>query len=102
MDINKKNQIFPIIPSPFDGGGARVGVDKIKTFWVPPPLCPLPPRGGESFRKICLTNYGLLSIFGFVADRRKFVKESFRFPLSSFKFPGIFRPRSEGYKDGKK
>jgi hypothetical protein len=25
----------------------RVGVDKIKTFLVPPPLHPLPPRGGE-------------------------------------------------------
>ena len=25
-----------------------MGVDKMKTFWVPPPLHPLPPRGGES------------------------------------------------------
>jgi hypothetical protein len=33
------------IPSPFDG--VRVGVDKMKTSWVPPPLRPLPPRGGE-------------------------------------------------------
>jgi len=40
---------------------ARRGVDKMKTFWVPPPLRPLPPRGGEIFGRICLINYGLLS-----------------------------------------
>ena len=28
---------------------------------VPPPLHPLPPRGGEIFGRICLINYGLLS-----------------------------------------
>jgi hypothetical protein len=28
---------------------------------VPPPLHPLPPRGGEMFGRICLINYGLLS-----------------------------------------
>ena len=27
----------------------------------PPPLHPLPPKGGESFGRICLNNYGLLS-----------------------------------------
>jgi hypothetical protein len=30
---------------------------------VPPPLHPLPPRGGEIFGRICLINYGLLSKF---------------------------------------
>jgi len=30
----------------------RVGVDKIKTSWVPPPLYPLPRRGGENLRGI--------------------------------------------------
>jgi len=33
----------------------------MKTFWVPPPLRPLPPKGGEIFERICLINYGLLS-----------------------------------------
>ena len=28
---------------------------------VPPPLHPLPPRGGEIFGRICLIKYGLLS-----------------------------------------
>jgi len=28
---------------------------------VPPPLHPLPPRGGEIFGRICLINYGPLS-----------------------------------------
>jgi hypothetical protein len=40
-------------------GRVRVGVDKMKTFWVPPPLHPLPPWGGDIFRRICLINYGL-------------------------------------------
>jgi hypothetical protein len=26
-----------------------MGVDKMKPFWVPPPLHPLPPWGGEIF-----------------------------------------------------
>jgi hypothetical protein len=43
------------------GGRARVGVDKMKTFWVPPPLRPLPPWGGDIFGRICLINYGLIS-----------------------------------------
>jgi hypothetical protein len=30
----------------------RVGVDKMKTSWVPPPLYPLPRRGGENLRGI--------------------------------------------------
>jgi hypothetical protein len=28
---------------------------------IPPPLYPLPPRGGEIFGRKCLINYGLLS-----------------------------------------
>jgi len=39
-----------------EGGG---GQDKDPL--VPPPLHPLPPRGGEILRRICLINYGLLS-----------------------------------------
>jgi hypothetical protein len=38
-----------------EGGG---GQDK--TLWVPPPLYPLPRRGGEIFLRICLIYYGLL------------------------------------------
>jgi hypothetical protein len=44
------------------GGRTRVGVDKMKTFWIPPPLRSLPPRGGEIFGRICLINYGLLNM----------------------------------------
>ena len=32
-----------------------------KSNLVPPPLHPLPPKGGEIFARICLINYGLLS-----------------------------------------
>ena len=39
-----------------EGGG---GQDE--TLWLPPPLYPLPPKGGESFVRTCLNNYGLLS-----------------------------------------
>jgi len=39
-----------------EGGG---GQDKDPL--VPPPLHPLPPRGGEILRRISLINYGLLS-----------------------------------------
>jgi len=39
-----------------EGGG---GQDE--DLLVPPPLHPLPPRGGEIFGRICLINYGLLS-----------------------------------------
>jgi len=37
-----------------------VGVDKMKTFWVPPLLHLLPPWGGDIFGRICLSNYGLI------------------------------------------
>jgi hypothetical protein len=51
---------------PLRWGRARVGVDKMKTFWSSPspsspPLHPLPLRGGEIFGRICLVSYGLLS-----------------------------------------
>jgi hypothetical protein len=36
---------------------------------VPPPLHPLPPRGGEIFGRICLINYGLLSKYPFQYTR---------------------------------
>jgi len=39
-----------------EGGGGQDG-----NPLVPPPLHPLPPRGGEIFGRICLINYGLLS-----------------------------------------
>jgi hypothetical protein len=39
-----------------EGGG---GQDE--DLLVPPPLHPLPPKGGEIFGRICLINYGLLS-----------------------------------------
>jgi len=39
-----------------EGGG---GQDE--DLLIPPPLHPLPPRGGEIFGRICLINYGLLS-----------------------------------------
>jgi len=35
-------------------------VDKMNPFWVPPPLRPLPPWGGDIFGRICLINYGLI------------------------------------------
>jgi len=39
-----------------EGGGGQ------KSNLVPPPLHPLPPKGGEIFLgRICLINYGLLS-----------------------------------------
>jgi len=39
-----------------EGGGGQ-----IEDLLVPPPLHPLPPRGGEIFGRICLINYGFLS-----------------------------------------
>ena len=41
-----------------EGGGGQY-----EDLLVPPPLHPLPPRGGEIFRRTCLINYGLLSNF---------------------------------------
>jgi hypothetical protein len=41
-----------------EGGGGQN-----EDLWVPPPLHPLPPRGGEIFGSICLVNYGHLSEF---------------------------------------
>ena len=35
-------------------------MDKMKTFWVPPPLRPLPPWGGDIFGRTCLISYGLI------------------------------------------
>ena len=51
--------LFPITTQSLEGGRARVGVDKMKTFWIPPPLRSLPPRGGEVFARMGLIHYGL-------------------------------------------
>jgi hypothetical protein len=39
-----------------EGGGGQN-----EDLLVPPPLHPLPPRGGEIFGRICLFNYELLN-----------------------------------------
>jgi hypothetical protein len=39
-----------------EGGGGQN-----EDLLVPPPLHPLPPKGGEISGRICLINYGLLS-----------------------------------------
>ena len=36
--LGRANQIYTL---PLRWGRVRVGVDKMKTFWVPPPLSPL-------------------------------------------------------------
>ncbi len=56
--LGRANQIYTL---PLRWGRVRVGVDKMKTFWVPPPLPPLPPEGREFFGRICIINYELLS-----------------------------------------
>jgi hypothetical protein len=49
-----QHDIFPYFPY-YDTvsrwGRVRVGVDKTNTIWVPPPLHPLLPKGGEIFKE---------------------------------------------------
>jgi hypothetical protein len=50
-----------------EGGGGQN-----EDLLVPPPLHPLPPRGGEIYGRICLINYGLLSnMFGRTFQNKK-------------------------------